>query len=405
LCPKYLYLREGLLPLEETVITCFSVGMKIVADIHIPFLRGLLEPFADVVYLSGQAIRKEDIKDADALLVRTRTQCDRNLLEGTKVRFIGTTAIGFDHIDQDYCEAKHITWVNAPGCNAKAVAQYVTSSLLTLAKQYGFNLSKKTLGIIGVGQCGQKVERNARLLEMNILLNDPLRARNEGEKNFDSLDRILEESDIITLHPTLEKEGPDKTYHLLDAAFFARLKRPIFLINTARGAIIDTNALKQAMDEGKVIDCALDCWENEPDIDKDLLQRCLVTTPHIAGYSSDGKANATRIVLEQLNTFFQLNLPRIVPDLPVPECPVFTVPKNSKDKIASALLHAYDPLLDSKALKESPEQFESMRSNYELRREYKAYRLLNLPDKEGDLLRAFGFQLPPHPADKQLKEL
>lgn len=396
---------ERFLPQMKSSDRVFSFYMKIVADIQIPFLKGLLEPVADMVYLSGSDIRKEDIMDAEALIIRSRTRCDRDLLEGTKVRFIGTTAIGIDHIDQNYCEAKNITWVNAPGCNAKAVAQYVTSSLLTLAKKYGFNLSEKTLGIIGVGQCGQKVERNARLLDMNILLNDPLRARNEGEKNFNSLNRILEESDIITLHSTLEKEGPEKTFHLLDAGFFDRLKRPIFLINTARGAIIDTNALKQALTDGKVIDCAIDCWENEPNIDKELLERCLVTTPHIAGYSSDGKANATRIVLEQLNSFFQLNLPRMVPDLPAPECPVFKVPKNRKDKIACALLHAYDPLTDSKALKESPEQFEPLRSNYELRREYKAYRLLNMPDKEGDLLRAFGFQLPPHPADKQLKEL
>lgn len=379
--------------------------MKIVADKQIPFLKGLLEPVAEVCYLGGRDIRKEDIIDADALIVRTRTRCDRELLEGTNIRFIGTTAIGFDHIDQDYCEAKHITWANAPGCNAKAVAQYVTSSLLILAQKYNLNLSEKTLGIIGVGQCGQKVERNARLLGMNILLNDPPRARIEGDKNFDSLDRILEESDIITLHPTLEKEGPDKTYHLLDAHFFARLKRPIFLINTARGAVIDTQALLQAKHEGKVIDCAIDCWENEPDIDRRLLEQCLITTPHIAGYSSDGKANATRIVLEQLNAFFQLNLPRFVPELPLPECPVFRMPKNSKDKLATALLYAYDPLTDSRPLKEAPEQFESLRSNYVLRREYRAFKLLNLPDKEGDILRAFGFLLPPHPADKLLKEL
>ncbi len=378
--------------------------MKIVADIQIPFLKGLLEPVAEVVYLPGREIQKKDIMDADALIVRTRTSCNSDLLEGTKVKFIGTTAIGFDHIDQNYCEAKNITWVNAPGCNAKAVAQYVTSSLLMLAKKHHFSLSDKSLGIIGVGQCGQKVERNARLLGMNILLNDPPRARNEGEKNFNSMDRILEDSDIITLHPTLEKEGPDKTYHLLDAAFFARLKRPIFLINTARGAIVDTHALKNAIDEGKVIDCALDCWENEPEIDVALLQRCLITTPHIAGYSSDGKANATRIVLEQLNQFFQLDLPRLSPELPVPENPQLKISKNSANKIADALLHAYDPLIDSEALKRAPEQFETLRSNYILRREYKAYRLLNLPDKDADLLRAFGFQLPAHPADKQIVE-
>lgn len=374
--------------------------MKIVADTHIPFLKGLLEPVAEIVYLPGRAIRREDVLDADALIVRTQTCCNRDLLEGSSVRFIGTPSIGYDHIDLDYCEAKNITWVNAPGCNAKAVAQYVTSSLLVLANKYGFKLADKTLGIIGVGQCGQKVERNARLLGMNILLNDPPRARNEGEKNFHDLERILTDSDIITLHPTLEKEGPDKTFHLLDASFFARLKKPIFLINTARGAIVETAALKQALADGHVIDCALDCWENEPSIDQELLERSLIATPHIAGYSSDGKANATRTVLEQLNHFFHLNLPRITPDLPVPESPVLKVPRSSRDKIASALLHAYDPMVDTGALKKAPDNFDTLRSKYVLRREYKAYRVLNATDQEGDLLRAFGFQLPPHPADK-----
>lgn len=374
--------------------------MKIVADTHIPFLKGLLEPVAEVVYLPGRAIRNEDVKDADALIVRTQTCCNRELLDGSSVRFIGTPSIGYDHIDLDYCEAKNITWVNAPGCNAKAVAQYVSSALLVFAKKYGFKLADKTLGIIGVGQCGQKVERNARLLGMNILLNDPPRARNEGEKNFNDLERVLAESDIITLHPTLEKEGPDKTYHLIDAAFFAKLRKPIFLINTARGAVIDTTALKQALSEGKVIDCALDCWENEPTIDQELLKRSLIATPHIAGYSSDGKANATRTVLEQLNQFFHLNLPKITPDLPVPESPVLKVPRSGKDKIASALLHAYDPTIDTAALKKAPDSFDTLRSTYVLRREYKAYRVLNASDQDGDLLRAFGFQLPPHAADK-----
>lgn len=374
--------------------------MKIVADTHIPFLKGLLEPVAEVVYLPGRAIRKEDVLDADALIVRTQTCCNRDLLEGSAVRFIGTPSIGFDHIDLDYCEAKGITWVNAPGCNAKAVAQYVTSALLVLAKKYGFKLADKTLGIIGVGQCGQKVERNARLLGMNILLNDPPRARNEGEKNFNALERVLAESDIITLHPTLEKEGPDKTFHLLDTPFFAKLKKPIFLINTARGAVIETTALKQALSEGKVIDCALDCWENEPAIDQELLERSLIATPHIAGYSSDGKANATRTVLEQLNQFFHLNLPTFSPDLPIPESPVLKVPRNSKDKIGSALLHAYDPLVDTVDLKKEPQRFDALRSSYVLRREYKAFRVLNASDQDADLLGAFGFQLPPHSADK-----
>lgn len=372
--------------------------MKIVADNKIPYLKGLLEPYADVVYLSGKEICKADLLDADALLIRTRTTCDRDLLDGTKVRFIGTATIGFDHIDTDYCAVKNIKWVNAPGCNARAVAQYVTSSILSFARKYNFKPSDKTIGIVGVGQCGQKVERSARLLGMNVLLNDPPRARNEGEKNFINLDRIQTDCDIITFHPVLEKEGPDKTWHMADASFFEKLKKPVFLINTARGSIVETSALKQAIREGKVIDCAIDCWENEPDIDRELLEKALIATPHIAGYSSDGKANATRTIVEQLNIFLDLKMPpKIRLELPVPEEPVLKIPKNSPNKIASALLYAYDPVKDTDVLKKYPASFEDIRGKYIFRREYKAFRILNLGEIDAELLRAFGFQTPARP--------
>jgi erythronate-4-phosphate dehydrogenase len=368
--------------------------MKIVVDNKIPYIKGILEPFAEVVYLPGTEIKKENVIDADALLIRTRTLCNRDLLEDTNVRFIGTATIGYDHIDTKYCEAKNIHWVNAPGCNSRAVAQYVTSAILCLSKKYGFHPSEKTIGIIGVGQVGQKVERCARLLGMNVLLNDPPRARMEGEKNFVSLDYIQSNCDILTFHPILEKEGPDKTWHLADANFFAKLKKPIFLINTSRGGIIDTEALKQAIRDGKVIDCAIDCWENEPDIDRTLLEQSLVATPHIAGYSSDGKANASRTVLEQLNTFFDLKMPKIAHELPVPEEPILKIHKNSPHKIASALLYAYDPLKDTEFLKKNPDKFEDFRGKYVFRREYKAFRILNLSETDAELLRAFGFQTP-----------
>ena len=370
------------------------VFMKIVVDKKIPYLKGLLESVAEVIYMSGKEIRNADLVDADAMLIRTRTICNRELLEGTSIKFIGTATIGYDHIDSDFCEFSNIKWVNAPGCNSSAVAQYVTSSLLALANKYNFELSGKTLGIIGVGQVGQKVERNARLLGMNVLLNDPPRSRNEGEKNFNSLERLLEDSDIITLHTTLEKEGPDKTLHMIDETFLSRLKKPIFLINSSRGDVVDTYALKKAIKYGKVINCAIDCWENEPEIDRELLKKCYITTPHIAGYSSDGKANATRAIVEQLNSFFQLNLPRFLPELPVPEDPVLKVSKNCHNKIASALLHAYNPVIDSDKLKKNPEKFEELRDKYVFRRENKAFRVLNLNNKDAELIRAFGFQVP-----------
>ena len=370
--------------------------MKIVADNKIPYLKGLLEPYAEVVYLSGKDIRKEDLLDVDAILIRTRTICNRALLEGTNVRFIGTATIGFDHIDTDYCAVKNIKWVNAPGCNARAVSQYVTSCILSFSRKYNFIPSEKTIGIIGVGQCGQKVERCARLLGMEVLLNDPPRARNEGEKNFINLDRIQSDCDIVTFHPVLEKEGPDKTWHMADSAFFAKLKKPIFLINTARGSIVETSALKQAIRDGKVIDCAIDCWENEPDIDLELLDSALIATPHIAGYSSDGKANATRTIVEQLNIFLDLKMPpKISLELPMPEDPVLKIHKNSPHKLASALLYAYDPIKDTEVLKKSPSAFEEIRGKYVFRREYKAFRIVNLAESEAELLQAFGFQTPP----------
>ena len=370
--------------------------MKIVADNKIPYLKGLLEPYAEVVYLSGKDICKTDLLDADALLIRTRTTCNRELLEGTNIRFIGTATIGFDHIDTDYCAVKNIKWVNAPGCNARAVAQYVTSCILCFSRKYNFNPSEKTIGIVGVGQVGQKVERCARLLGMEVLLNDPPRARNEGEKNFINLERIQTDCDIITFHPILEKEGPDKTWHMADTNFFAKLKKPIFLINTARGSIVQTDALKQAIRDGKVIDCAIDCWENEPDIDLGLLESALIATPHIAGYSSDGKSNATRTIVEQLNMFLGLNMPpKICLELPVPEEPILKIHKNSPHKIASALLYAYDPIKDTEVLKKSPDKFEEIRGKYVFRREYKAFRILNLAETEAELLRAFGFHIPP----------
>lgn len=367
--------------------------MKVVVAQEIPFLKGLLEPFCEVVYLPGNKISNRTIQDADALLVRSATLCDSALLEGSNVSFIGTASIGHDHIDANFCEARNITWVNAPSCKSRAVAQYVTSSLLSLAKQESFELSSKTLGIIGVGQVGQKVERNARLLGMNVLLNDPPRARNEGEKNFTSLDSLLDQSDIISLHPTMEKEGPEKTYHLLNQDFFERLSKPIYLINAARGSMVDTVALKAAIQSGKVLGCALDCWENEPLIDRDLLEMSLIATPHIAGYTYEGKACATKSIVEQFCQFFNLPFHWEEPEIPEPEKAVIKLPRNCPTKLSNALLQVYDPLKDTEQLKASPEQFERLRNQYALRRDYKATKVLNLSENDAQILRAMGLQV------------
>lgn len=211
--------------------------MKIVADDKIPFLKGALEPYAEVVYISGKQINREILKDADALLIRTRTKCSENLLEGTAVRFIGTATIGFDHIDTHYCNKNGITWTNAPGCNSTSVQQYIAAALLKLSYECHFNLKDKTLGIIGVGNVGSKVEMFARSIGMNVLLNDPPRARVEGKKNFHSLNTVLAESDIVTVHVPLYVVGEDYTYHLFNEESFRKFKKGAWFINTSRGEV------------------------------------------------------------------------------------------------------------------------------------------------------------------------
>ena len=284
--------------------------IKIIADDKIPFLRGALEPFAEVSYLQPSQITKNVVKDADALIVRTRTKCNADLLDQSSVKFIATATIGFDHIDVAYCESNGIKWINAPGCNSSSVQQYLASALLTLARQKEIQLDSKTIGIVGVGNVGRKVEKIAKIFGMKVLLNDPPRERKEGSEKFVSLDYLLHNSDIITFHVPLNKSGEDKTFHLADSNFFEKFNNNKIFINTSRGEVVDTVSLKNAVKNKTVKACVLDVWENEPQIDKELLNLVDISTPHIAGYSVEGKANGTAACVNALNDFFSLGLER-----------------------------------------------------------------------------------------------
>lgn len=244
--------------------------MKIIADNTVPYLKGILEPIADVSYLDSKEFTPTNIKDADALIVRSIDKCTRELLEGSRVRLITTATIGYDHIDIHYCEKAGITWKNAPGCNAASVGQYVLSSLVAVALRKGERLAGKTIGIVGVGHVGSIVERLCEAMGMRVLRNDPPRAEQEGEDGFVSLDTIAKEADIITLHVPLTKEGRFATRHLADHAFLDQLERKPWFINSCRGAVHDTQALLQAKRTGKVSELIIDCWENEPDIDREI---------------------------------------------------------------------------------------------------------------------------------------
>lgn len=337
--------------------------LNIIIERNIPFIAGLLESYAKVSYLAADEFTPETVADADALVVRTRTRCDASLLEGSKVKFIATATIGTDHIDLDWCRANGIVVVNAPGCNAPAVAQYVFASIMQLINR---PVGQYCIGIVGVGHVGSIVERWARSLDMKVLVCDPPRQRAEGGDGWSTLDEIAAECDIITFHTPLTREGDDATYHLADAAFFAKLRRQPIIINSARGGITDTPALIAAIDQGLVSHAVIDCWEGEPDISQELLARADIATPHIAGYSHEGKVRATQMTLDALTAFFYL--PRINTLVQAPH-------RIPKAVTAKAILASYNPLTDTAALKADPSTFEHLRNTYRYRTEVPDTRL------------------------------
>jgi erythronate-4-phosphate dehydrogenase len=351
--------------------------MKVVADDKIPFLKGVLEPYCDsVVYLPGGKIQPEDVRDADALITRTRTKCNEKLLAGSKVKFIATATIGFDHFDAAYLDAAGISWTNAPGCNSSSVKQYITSALLNLAVEHGISLRGKTLGVVGVGNVGSKVAAAGRALGMNVLLNDPPRAEREAAEQFVSLERIQSESDFVTLHVPLTETGKDRTYHLADADFLRKLKPGAFFINSSRGEVCDNAALKAALRAEVIRGAALDVWENEPDIDLELLRLVDCGSPHVAGYSTDGKANGTAMSVAALCRFFGLKLKDWYPSsIPGPDNrEIVIADQGSFEKtLLEAVNISYDIKADCSRLRASPETFEKQRGDYPLRREFFYY--------------------------------
>jgi erythronate-4-phosphate dehydrogenase len=373
--------------------------MKIIADNKIPFLKGVLDPYSEVRYLPGNLITNKEIRDADAIIIRTVTKCNNKLLENTAVKFIASPSIGYDHIDTQYCNANNIKWANAPGCNSSSVQQYIASALVYLARHHRFDLSGKTLGIIGVGNVGTKVVSLAKTLGMNILLNDPPRERVEGKKNFVTLEQILAGSDIITLHVPLSMEGTDKTCHMVDKQFLQKMKHGSFLINSSRGAVVDELQLLKTLQSKKKVGVILDVWEHEPDINLELLNLVDIGTPHIAGYSQEGKANGTAISVRTISNFFNLGLdnwyPESIPQPDNPEIQVNCTGIPEEDIIRKIIRLTYPIEKDDKKLRQSPEKFGYLREEYPVRREFPAFEV-NLKNGNPGLvekLEALGFRV------------
>ncbi len=332
-------------------------NVKIIVESNIPFVRGLLDDYATISYLAPEDITPKAVREADGLIVRTRTHCDAALLDRSDVMFIATATIGTDHIDTDYCSSHGITVVNAPGCNAPAVAQYVFGSLMQVINR---PLSSYTIGVVGVGHVGSIVARWAETLGMRVLLCDPPRQQAEGGNGWTDMATIAREADIITVHTPLTREGEFPTWHMLDAEYLSTLRRAPIIINSARGAIADTRALVEARKNGLTGPLIIDCWEGEPDIDRELLGLADVATPHIAGYSREGKVRASQIVLDAATTFFML--PRVTVNEPLPPA----IPRSVTIK---GVTDSFNPMPLTEALKAAPADFERLRNTYELRSE------------------------------------
>lgn len=374
-----------------------AVRIKIVCDDKVKYLKGVLEPFADVTFLPGSKITRHDLLDAQALVVRTRTQCNRELLEGTPIRFIGTATIGYDHIDTAWVEANGIAWTNAPGCNSGSVKQYIAAVLSLLVMEKGMVLSGKTIGIVGVGNVGKKVAQVAEAFGMKVLLNDPPRQRS-GESGFVSYEQVLAQSDVITYHVPYIKSGEDKTFHLFDKTTLERLKRGAIIINTSRGEVVETEAIKQALQTGVVSYAILDVWENEPELDLELLDRVYVATPHIAGYSVDGKALGSAMTIRALSRQFNLPLVDWFPQsLPAPENAVLNIDAKeltTQQALAQLIMMTYPLRRDDVSLRNDVRQFEELRGNYPVRREFQAYEceVVNADDDLMKKLELLGFK-------------
>ena len=335
-----------------------NIPLKIIVEKNVPYI-GNAPQGIEMVRLAADEITPEAVKDADALIVRTRTQCDKSLLEGSRVSFIATATIGTDHIDMPWCEAAGIEVANAPGCNAPAVAQYVFSSLMRVINR---PIKSYRLGIVGVGHVGGLVDRWARSLGMKTLLCDPFleQADSSGCRQWYSLEQVAAEADIITFHTPLTTGGPHPTFHMASAAFFQQLGRAPVIINSARGAVVDTAAWIDALKAGICGPAIIDCWEGEPDISRSLLELAAIATPHIAGYSVEGKQRASQMSLDALSRHFGLNR-MLITEGPACDPAVAITPREALD--------SFDPMPESALLKAYPERFEQLRNEYVLRHE------------------------------------
>ena len=380
--------------------------MKIISDANIPFVAECFSSIGEVKVVGGREITPGIVSDADVLLVRSITPVGADLLTGSKVRFVATATIGFDHIDVDFLRQNNIGFASAPGSNANSAAEYVIAGLLEIGRKYEIDLEEKSIGVIGVGNVGSRVAKKCAALGMQIYLNDPPLQRKTGEAKYLPLDELFD-CDFITLHTPLTFEGVDKTYHLADEKFFKSLKERCVFVNASRGGVVDSEALKRAIRSGRLRAVVLDVWENEPNIDIELLEMVDICTPHIAGYSLDGKITGMIMIYKAVCEYFGLgarfDIEDFLPEPAVRRLRIETSTDNEQDALANAVQKIYDVREDDvrlrriceKAVEKRGEFFDGLRKNYPIRREFQNTSIvLESPCKSiEDKLAGIGFKI------------
>lgn len=399
--------------------------MKIVCDNNMPYAAEAFGTLGAVTLRDGRAITADDVRDAELLVTRSTTQVTRALLAGSRLRFYGSAVIGTDHIDIPYLEQAGIPWSAAPGCNAESVSNYLTAALLCLGGKHGFRLEGKTLGVIGVGNVGRKVVAKANALGMRVLACDPPRKRNPADteaQSFIAIEELLAASDVVTCHVPLTRAGADRTFHMLDRAAFARMRPGVIFVNAARGEVIETDALLEALDtrvdaareaarppvlvkQPRVAHTVIDTWEGEPNYRPDLLARADIVSPHIAGHSYEGKVNGTMMVYEKACRVLGV-APTFQPQLPPPPLPEWSgdaAGRPDEDVLREAVLAVYDILGDDARLRAScgtdatarAKAFDRQRKEYPMRREFTAttVRVRHASDGLMRKFRGLGFRM------------
>ncbi|MBT8379885.1 MAG: 4-phosphoerythronate dehydrogenase [Ignavibacteria bacterium] len=377
--------------------------MKIVIDDNIIFAEDAFSMLGSISLLNGRLITNKILKNTDALIVRSITSVNEELLKKTKIKFIGTATIGTDHIDTNYLQKNKIVFADAKSCNADSVAEYVFTALLKIAADEKISLSKKTIGIIGVGIIGSRIEKLARALGMKVLKNDPPKEREGIGSGYVSLNDIFD-VDIITLHVPLNKKGKDKTFHLLGDKNLKHIKEGTIIINTSRGEVIKNSALLKES-RTKSFKLVLDVWENEPNLNTELIKEAQIGTSHIAGYSFEGKTNGTKLIYDALCNHLNKK-PTWEPSLPVLEHSEISLPegKTIEERLFKLFCSIYNIEKDNDGLRNvlhlktnnlREEYFDLLRKLYPLRREFTNYTIsLQAEDLAlKPILEAFRFKI------------